>query len=328
VELAIYLKNLLYNNDNVIIPGFGRMLTKYKPAEINSSDNSIVPPSKYVIFEASPMISDGVLAKYIAQQKMISEQEAERYITDEVKSMNQKLDSGETIMLEGIGYLSKEHGNIRFEREQDANFFTDSFGLSKIDYKKVELKHTPQHNSEFTPVKRKINYLLWAMILSVMFIIGGAIVVYLFYPNLVSKYIKIQQNLPVQILPEEDTNTLSKNQKDTTRANDLEKFFDSATDKKKALAINSNNKTIDVIKSRLDGSYYLIVGSFIDFKRASKFAKKLDKQGYKSEVIQFNQETFRVTIGEFKDKNQALAELLRIRAVKGDDAVWLLSKEI
>jgi nucleoid DNA-binding protein len=324
VELAIYLKNILYNSDNVIIPGFGRMLTKYKPAEINSSDNSIVPPSKYVIFEASPMISDGVLAKYIAQQKMISEQEAERYITDEVKSMNQKLDSGETIMLEGIGYLSKEQGNIRFEREQDANFFTDSFGLSKIDYKKVELKHTPQHNSEFTPVKRKINYLLWAMILSVMFIIGGAIVVYLFYPDLVSKYIKIQQTLPVQILPQEDTNTLSKNQKDTSRANDLEKFFDSATDKKKALAIKQ--ETANTVKNRFDESYYIIAGSFNNFERASRFVKRLGKEGFKSEVIQFNQETFRVTIGEFKDKNQALAELLRIRAVKGDDAVWLLSK--
>lgn len=324
MELAIYLKNILYNSDNVIIPGFGRMLTKYKPAEINSSDNSIVPPSKYVIFEASPMISDGVLAKYIAQQKMISEQEAERYITDEVKSMNQKLDSGETIMLEGIGYLSKEQGNIRFEREQDANFFTDSFGLSKIDYKKVELKHTPQHNSEFTPVKRKINYLLWAMILSVMFIIGGAIVVYLFYPDLVSKYIKIQQTLPVQILPQEDTNTLSKNQKDTSRANDLEKFFDSATDKKKALAIKQ--ETANTVKNRFDESYYIIAGSFNNFERASRFVKRLGKEGFKSEVIQFNQETFRVTIGEFKDKNQALAELLRIRAVKGDDAVWLLSK--
>ncbi len=324
MELALYIKNLLYNNDIVIIPGFGRMLAKYKPAEINSSDNSIVPPSKYVIFEASPMISDGVLTKYIAQQKMIGEQEAEQYIADEVKSLNHKLDSGETIMLEGIGYLSKEHGTIRFEREQDVNFFTDSFGLSKIDYKKVELKLTPQHNIEVTPVKRKINYLLWAMILSVMVIIGGAIVVYLFYPNLVSKYIKIQQISPAQVLPQEDTNTFSKNQKDTTRANDLEKFFDNATDKKKALAINQ--KTTNTVKNQFDGSYYIIAGSFNNFERASKFVKRLDKQGYKSEVIQFNQETFRVSLGEYKDKNKALAELEKIRAARGEDAAWLLSK--
>jgi cell division protein FtsN len=157
-----------------------------------------------------------------------------------------------------------------------------------------------------------------------MFIIGGAIVVYLFYPDLVSKYIKIQQTLPVQILPQEDTNTLSKNQKDTSRANDLEKFFDSATDKKKALAIKQ--ETANTVKNRFDESYYIIAGSFNNFERASRFVKRLGKEGFKSEVIQFNQETFRVTIGEFKDKNQALAELLRIRAVKGDDAVWLLSK--
>ena len=324
LDLAFYIRNLLYNHEVVIIPGLGAYLTKYKPAEINTSDNSVTPPSKYIVFNCSLTITDGVLANYIAAQKTISIQEAELYIEREVALINKKLDSEETILLDGIGYLSKKDGIIRFEREQEANFFTDTFGLSKVEYKNVDLKMTPKHEVVKTLTKKKSNS--WVYVLLVFIIFGGGITfIYFYYPGLVSRAIAVFRH-PVaqhQLVPKD---TLKDRHEESTRVDSLEKFFDSATDKRKALAIKQA-KPINSAKNIAQGTtYYIIAGSFNTFDRASRFSKQLGKQGNKSEIIQFNQNIFRVSLGEFDDKDKALAELEKIRRIKGNESAWLLSK--
>jgi nucleoid DNA-binding protein len=319
VEFALYIKNLLYNHDVVIIPNFGGLITKYKPAEIDTVDYSVTPPSKIVMFDSTRNVSDGLLLHYIAEQKKISFKEAEEYVNREVKTMVRKMDSGETIILEGIGYLSKEMGEVRFEREQGANFYTDSFGFSKVGFTTIEPKITPQNKpiviSESKPEKSFFSVYLFLL---VFITIVSVVVVYLLYPIRIGQLLKIPPS--AELTQIQDIDTFSK---DSVRINDLENFFDNATDKKKALAIDPS---INSVKSRIDGTYYLVVGSFVDFEHASKFAKQMDKQGLKCEVIQFSQETFRVTIGEYNDKNKAIEELLKVRAVRGEDAVWLFSK--
>ena len=125
VELAIYIKNLLYNHDSLIIPGLGLLQTVYKPAEINSAQHAINPPSKTLLFDKNITSSDGLLEKFISAQKKITKKSAENLISDQINELHQKLDSEETIFWEGIGYFSKENGIIRFEPEQEANFLTD-----------------------------------------------------------------------------------------------------------------------------------------------------------------------------------------------------------
>jgi hypothetical protein len=311
----------------VIVPGFGGLLTKYKPAEINSSDNSITPPSKYIIFDKNLVASDGFLSNYIAQQKKINIQDADIFISNEVVLLNQKLDAGETLMFEGIGYISKKDNIIRFEREQEANFLTDTFGLSKVGYKNVEIKlsHQPIQNHEYIPEHKKKRHLLVYLFL-IAIVLGGSVFAYIHYPNLPTRLLKKFQHTfaQKQILSPPNIDSQKKNQNDTSRVNDLEKFFDSATDKKKALAIKK--ESISKLQKFPEGTFYIIAGSFNTYERALIFSKLLNKRGYKSEVIQFNEDTFRVSLGEYNDKDQALVELKKIRTDKGDATVWLLSK--
>jgi hypothetical protein len=326
LDLAFYIRNLLYNHEVVIIPGLGALLTKYKPAEINASDNSVTPPSKYIAFSCTLTITDGVLANYIASQKKISIQEAELYIEREVALINKKLDAEETILLDGIGYLSKKDGIIRFEKEQDANFFTDTFGLSKVDYKNVNFKPTLKHEEliEF-PIKRRSK--AWIYVLLVFIIFGGGITyLYFSYPGLIDRAVAIFRHPSGQNQSATNKDTIKYRPKDSNRADSLEKFFDSATDKKKALAIRQAKPMSNEGKTAQGTTYYIIAGSFNTFDRAAKFSKQLDKQGIKSEVIQFNQDTFRVSLGEFDDKGKALVELAKIRKIKGNESAWLLNK--
>jgi hypothetical protein len=330
VELSFYIRNLLYNHDVVIIPEFGGLLSKYKPSEINSSDNSITPPSKYIIFDKNLINSDGLLANYIAQQKNITIEDAKLFISEEVTLLNKKLDAEETIMVESIGYISKKDGIVRFEREQDSNFFTGSFGLSKVGYKKTEIKQVKLHHPQnpiHIPERSKKSHLLIYLLLLIAVILGGITIVYVRSPRLADKVLmKLGYAVPQnQTIPKKNNDTLKKDQNDTSRVNDLEKFFDSATDKKRALAIQK--ESINKPEKLPEGTYYIIAASFNSFERASKFSKQLIKKGIKSEVIQFNQNTFRVSLGEFNNKDQALVEMKKIRSKKETESVWLLSSQ-
>jgi nucleoid DNA-binding protein len=345
VELAIYIKNLLYNYDRVIIPGFGSLQTLYKAAQINTSDNSIAPPSKYLVFEPDSAISDELLIHFIASQRKINIEESEEFLSGQLSTIHQKLDSGETILLEGIGYFSKENGVIRFDKEEGVNFLTDSFGLSTIDYKPVEFDLAPieppkipeiekNETSETTYIPRKKNQAIIFIIIGFIVLAGVGAVAYVYNPGMIINIKKHLTKSSVNRSPEttpdnktdlSDTTVVKTDTKDTTHQSDLETFFDKSTDKKSALAI-----TKDSVSSTPSGNieYYIIAGSFKTYKRASLLAKELKKEHYKPEVIQFDQELYRVSLGEFKDKNEAAKELEKLKVAKGEDAVWLLAKKI
>jgi nucleoid DNA-binding protein len=324
VELAIYIKNLLYNHDKVIVSGFGALKTVYKPAEINSSQHTIHPPSKTLEFDGSKVPSDGLLEKYIASQQGITQKNAEELISNQIQAETQKLDSGETLFWEGIGYFSKENDAIRFEPEPEANFLTDSFGLSKIDYKPAEFKFSPKHtiSKEITSKKKIHTYLIIFPL--VILVLGGGIATYFYYPDILSTFKRITQK-PSVTKPSKNAQTLTTTTKDTSKESELEQFMDKTTDKKKALSINP---TPDTLAVQENVSYYVIAGSFKTYERATILANQLKKEGYKPEVIQFDEELFRVSLGEFKNKSQALIELDKIKESKGEDAVWLLTKKI
>jgi len=321
VELAIYIKNLLYNHDCVIISGLGMLKTVYKPAEINSSQHTISPPSKTLTFDSGVSVSDQSLEKFIASQQHISEKKASKLISNQIALFLQKLEDGETIFWDGIGYFSKKDSVLRFEPEPDANFLTDSFGLSKIDYSPVEFRLSSKYS---VVAHKKKSYAYAIMFLLIVLVIGGSIAIYLYYPDIQTKFKKLTQKT-VTIEPVKIAEPVIKTPKDTAKQTDLEQFVDKSTDKKKALALKTAQGTPTIPEKT---SYYIIAGSFKTFERASILAKQLKKEGYKPEIIEFEPNLFRVSLGEFKDKPEALKGLDKVKASKGDGAAWLLTKKI
>lgn len=323
MELAGYIKTLLYNHEQVIIPGIGALITHYRGAEINTSEHTITPPSKYVTFDRNITTPGQIMIDFVASQKMIGQSEAKNFVDEQVKSFKNRLASGETILLEGIGYFSQENNIIRFDREQEANFLTDSYGLSKVDYNPVEYDLTPKQNPDLTLPPKKRNYTYAIVTISLLLLIGVGIAVYLNYPDIVNK-IRKAPDKHIAINPaiqEEDTLT-DKIVQDSI-ASTIENYFDSTTNKKRALAIPTERMSLPEKMH-----YYLIAGSFKTYEKADVLAKQLKKEGYTPEVIQFEEEKYRISLGEFTDKAKAEAELEKIKAKKGENAVWLLAKKI
>lgn len=326
VELHAFIKTLLYNRDTLIIPGLGTLITRYKPAEIDVSNNIISPPTKYLIFDQQSGAKDNTLEQFIAKQKEIDEEEARDLINDEVNTINTKLESGETVLMEGIGYFSKEGDTIRFDHDQQANFLTESFGLSKVDYKPVELKHTPQTDPQVAFVYRKKSYGALYITIGILLLAGGA--AYLYYPE-IRGFIDRKQGkkVIVNVSPviKKDSVVRAVSIEDTVKHDTLEKIFDDKTVKKNALAIKKETEKKSPVSPK-EGTFYIIAGSFKTSQRSQVLVKILNKEGLKADVIEFAPDLFRVSLGSFNNRNEAITALNKLKTEKGKEAVWLLKK--
>lgn len=318
LELAFYLKNLLYNYEEVTIPGLGTLMAKYKPAEINDSEHTISPPSKILIFNEQKTEPGDLLIEYISFVEHLSKDAARASVGKAVQNIQTRLDEGETVLLDGIGYFSKAE-TIRFERIQDYNYSTDSYGLSKVSFEPVESAYIAPHTDPPMVRKKKRNHTTLYLFLIIIILAGGGFFVYLNYPD-VAGFIFKKKHTEVNNTLKPTASDKAK-QDSASKASDLESFFDSATDKRNALAMADSAKIAETGKK-----YYIIAGSFKTMAKAKQLSDEMAKEGYKNEIIQFEKNLYRISLGTYTEKDKAFENLLKIRFTKGDDAVWLLAQ--
>lgn len=317
MELSKYLRFLLYNNDTVVIPGIGALVTYYHHAEINTSEKTISPPSKFLGFDAKKVITDNLLLNYISESKNISRAAAEAELNEILSGFVKRLDNGETVLLDGIGYFSKDDGNVRFEKEQDHNFLTDSFGLSRIDLVSLEEPEPTATIPVYEPVRQK-RYTIFLVIPILLLLIGGGIFVYLNYPD-ISNFSLPKKDKHV-VAPVTADTTANKQEPDTSKKQVIEEYYDSTTEKKNALALPKQ----DSVKLK----YSIIAGSFKTIEKAKELSKIIESDGYKTKIIHSQVDIYRISLGEYFDLKTANEELDRIRKSKGDNTVWILKEKL
>lgn len=136
MNLGKYIKQLLPENEIVIIPGFGAFISEYKPAQIDEASGEMTPPSKEISFTSKIKNNDGLLAGFVAQSEHIQVQESLSRIAQERDEMLYKLDKGEKVILENTGVLFyNENREIQFEQAAGVNLLPDAFGLDNISSK-------------------------------------------------------------------------------------------------------------------------------------------------------------------------------------------------
>lgn len=169
-----FITDLLYQNECIIIPGFGGFLTSYMPARIDKESNRFFPPSYQVAFNASLTTNDGLLANHISKELKISYREALDVIQDWVETSRRSLQHGQTLELEGLGAISLSlEGNLHFEPEVRVEFPGNSFGLPSFSALPVERtgKNDVQMSQRIQPWKSKVRYLVpealkWAAVIA------------------------------------------------------------------------------------------------------------------------------------------------------------------
>nr|WP_314290523.1 SPOR domain-containing protein [uncultured Capnocytophaga sp.] len=129
-DLNVYIEELLYKHQCVIIPKFGAFISNRKSAKM-ADDNSFAPPKRELSFNASLNSNDGLLMKYISEQSGIDYNLVEDYVNLAVEGWKRILQQEQPLKLDKIGTLRQSReGRISFEAADDVNYLTDSFGMT------------------------------------------------------------------------------------------------------------------------------------------------------------------------------------------------------
>jgi hypothetical protein len=133
VRPDLFISDLLYTTDCVIIPGLGGFVANTRSAFLNPAQHTFNPPAKKIAFNAGLRTNDGLLAHHISKELNITYGEALNRIQQFVDESFRTLNLGVAVKIEKVGVLSYDHEkHLQFEPDHSVNYLVDSFGLSAI----------------------------------------------------------------------------------------------------------------------------------------------------------------------------------------------------
>lgn len=311
MQLEIYISDLLYRYECVVIPDFGAFLTQRESAKVHESTNAFYPPKKVLSFNEQIQKNDGLLVHYISDVEKIPFEDALSKIQKRIKSLKSYLIQGETLSFDNIGelFLNNE-GKIQFEPSYHLNYLTDAFGLSQFVSPSVTREVYKEGVEEleevipiaFTPEKRKTRpYLKYAAVALIALTIGS-VGMSQFYVNKIVTHNQLAQ---------EEANK------------QLEHKIQEAT-----FIIDNPLPAITLNVDKQAGRYHIVAGAFRVKENSAKKVNQLQKLGYNARTIGANKYGLHeVVYGSFEDRREALQALRKIR-YNHNKAAWLLVKEL
>ena len=290
------ISHLLYYNDCVILPNFGAFVLKSKSAYIE--ENEFFPPSKYVSFNSMLKDNDGLLAKFISEERKISYKKSLKLISDEVKVLNEKLSEDLIFDTEYLGIFElKEKNTLIFNPDFSINFDSSVFGLNSFVRKPI-INISSKRAADKSQFDTN-NLLRYAAIF--ISILGLSYFGYFNYNN----YLNNEKLKNIAIAQEK---ILENVQTATFNLGDLP-------------PVNVNVKA-PIVKD--NSTYYsVIAGAFRSRRNAEKHLNTLIINGYQASYTSVNPKgLFRVAYARLKTRKEAAELILKIKT-SGQDA-WLL----
>ena len=150
------IKDLLYSNDCVVLPGLGGFIAKYKGATLNTNLHTVYPPQKTIGFNPQIKENDGLLVSALCALNNCNYAEGKIELDAWVKEQSNTLLRGEKISWKGIGILFQDRlGKIQFIPDSKGNFSLESFGLEKIILVPVERKIQEPVTAEVSVLEKR-----------------------------------------------------------------------------------------------------------------------------------------------------------------------------
>lgn len=311
MQLATYIKDLLYRYECVIVPGFGAFLTQYQSARIDDETNTFYPPSKSLSFNRQLQTNDGLLANYVASVEKCSYEIAIQKIRNYTSKAALQLSEGETVVFKHLGEFSlNAEKSLQFTPFETENFNTASFGLSTYTSTKVNrevYKETVENLEEkapmhITPERRALKpYLKYAAVGLIALTLGG-------FGGMKLYESKVQKH-----------NFAAKQEAD----NRIENQIQEAT-----FVIENPLPAIKVTVPKQKGNYHIIAGAFRMEENAVNKIEQLNKKGYNAKLIGVNKYGLhQVVYASYENRREALQQLRNIKRTE-NEAAWLLVKDL
>jgi len=135
VDIKTFIRELLFGNDCVIIPGFGGFIGNFSPARLDENSGTFYPAVKQISFNRNLNHNDGLLISKISQATGVNYGDARHKVEEFVRELTGRLARGEKVVFDHIGtFVNNYEKNIQFEPEANINYHPGSFGLESFQW--------------------------------------------------------------------------------------------------------------------------------------------------------------------------------------------------
>ncbi|MDC8005037.1 SPOR domain-containing protein [Aureisphaera galaxeae] len=308
MQLASYIKDLLYRYECVIIPGFGAFLTQNHSARIDGASHTFYPPGKTISFNRQLQTNDGILANYVASVENCSYELALQKIRNFTGTVSLELSEGKTVTLKNIGDFFLNHEKtVQFTPESVENFNTASFGLTSFvspPMQRAEVAEEVQKDVVTMYQEKKktaypfLRYAAIGLLAITLGSVGGLKV----YEGQVEKH-----------------NFAEKQKADAL----VEDQIQEAT-----FLIDNPLPTLTIDVAKETGKYHIVAGAFRIESNAQKKINLLSQKGFSARLIGKNRYGLhQVVYSSHSERLEALRALRDIKRSENKDA-WLLVQDL
>ncbi|MEL6810656.1 MAG: SPOR domain-containing protein [Bacteroidota bacterium] len=307
MQLATYIKDLLYRYECVIIPGFGAFLTQNRSARIDDATQTFYPPTKTISFNRQLQTNDGILASYIASVENCSYELALQKIRNFTGRLSLELSERKTVTLLNVGdfFLNDEH-RVQFVPSEKENFNTAAFGLSAFVSPAISREQPLRVEKETIPLyeeKKKTAYpfMRYAAV-GLLAITLGSVSGLKIYEGQVEKYNYVEEQKAKALVEAE---------------------IQEAT-----FIIENPLPALNISVHKQTGRYHIIAGAFRVEANAQKKMEQLAKKGFSAQLIGKNRYGLhQVIYSSHESRLEALQTLRTIKRTENKDA-WLLVQDL
>jgi hypothetical protein len=334
-NVELYIGELLFEHDCVIIPSFGGFVARAASANFAKTGNILLPPSKSIVFNKNLANNDGLLAGYIMQKENASYQQATSVIENFVNQCKQQLETQKRFEISGLGVLYKSAENvILFEQDIRINHNTNAFGLPAVtaitlvkEEKIVAVKPNLQYREVALPTtkgaKKPIRRIAIAASMAIC-VIALMFLVTKQNPlnNVMATFSPFKGN--AKPLVETKLNNIIKSVAvKTEKENVVVKSVitpDSVSIDKTAVI-----KPTETISEWYKQPYQIVVGCFAVKQNAYKLINQLEQQNLTASIAgQNSKNLYVVSVAGYADETSARKKLLQVK--EQYHAAWLFKR--
>ena len=137
-DITVYIRELLFRHDCVIIPGFGAFIGNYFPSHIDRNEGLFYPPVRRITFNRHLTGNDGLLIGHVSSHLNISYGESRDMISTWADELRSKIMAGTILNIDHLGTFSlNREGTVIFEPDTTVNYLLSSYGLTSYQRKPV-----------------------------------------------------------------------------------------------------------------------------------------------------------------------------------------------
>jgi nucleoid DNA-binding protein len=347
-----HINALLFDNECVIVPGFGGFLQQKKSAHYDRVRNKLYPPGVGLSFNRKLQQNDGLLIHFVADQEKLNYEDAQKHVQEFVANLNSKVAQNESFRLHGLGLFFIKEQRIAFEPDRSLNFSKESYGLAHVFVPKFDLASPNSHevkpnsviNHLHTSRKTRQNWKRVAVAASLFPIAAYLVWIpsktgmlkegYSFQTSDLNPFseklcgIYASRNHALSNIDFPDINEQVFSLTETSSINFTDKNEEGYVDREIIVVPTSQKvsaKNESALAHALHLPHQIIIGCFVDKSNAQHLIDEMQNAGINAFILDYHKGLHRVSAGGFASKNEAVEQQDFIRNSTQIGA-WIFSK--